>query len=143
MNRCVVGLMLWAMPWLLWAQDATKPLHTGAEPAYAGSIVKLTFGLGLVLAAIFASAWFIRRFGNITPRGGVAMRIVGGLAVGPKEKVMLVQVGEVQLLVGVAPGRVQTLHVLDRPITDESAIETPHENFAARLGAAVKQWKPQ
>lgn len=41
------------------------------------------------------------------------MRLMGGLSLGGREKLLVVEVGEIQLVLGVAPGRVQTLHVLE------------------------------
>ncbi len=39
-----------------------------------------------------------------------------------EERVVLVQVGKQQLLIGVAPGRVSTLHVLDEPVTPQASV---------------------
>jgi len=41
------------------------------------------------------------------------MRIVGGLSLGMREKVILLQVGKKQLILGVTPGRIDALHVLE------------------------------
>ncbi len=56
---------------------------------------------------------------------------------GPRERVVLVQVGKQQLLLGVAPGRIQTLHVLDEPVTDATS-PTPSA-FVEKLTAALKK----
>ncbi|MEG7523045.1 MAG: flagellar biosynthetic protein FliO [Chromatiales bacterium] len=40
--------------------------------------------------------------------------VLGGTSVGPRERVVVVKVDDIRLLLGVAPGRVQTLHVLDQ-----------------------------
>jgi flagellar protein FliO/FliZ len=58
--------------------------------------------------------------------------------VGQRERVVLIQVGSQQLLLGVAPGRVQTLHVLEEPISVGTA-SSPGESFAERLGSALKK----
>jgi flagellar protein FliO/FliZ len=70
----------------------------------------------LVLAAVFGAAWVMRRLRGIGKFGGGALQIVTEIAVGTKERVVLVQVGNQQLLLGVAPGRVSTLHVLNEPV---------------------------
>jgi hypothetical protein len=49
--------------------------------------------------------------------GPGAIEILADVAVGAKERAVLVQVGRQQLLLGVAPGRVNTLHVLTEPVT--------------------------
>jgi flagellar protein FliO/FliZ len=75
-------------------------------------------GLLLVLGAIVACAWVVRRMLRMHPGVDGRLRLLGGLSLGPRERIVLVQAGETQLLVGVAPGRVQTLHVLDEPLAE-------------------------
>ena len=51
--------------------------------------------------------------GAIGTRG--LLRIVGGAMVGPKERVVLVEVGDTWLLLGVAASSVNLLHTLPKP----------------------------
>ncbi|MEW8461479.1 MAG: flagellar biosynthetic protein FliO [Candidatus Thiodiazotropha endolucinida] len=47
------------------------------------------------------------------PMGGKGMvRVVGGASVGTRERVIVVEVDNQRLLLGVAPGQVRTLHIL-------------------------------
>ena len=75
----------------------------------------------LVLAAVFAAAWLVRRLRNFGRPGAGAIQIVADVALGTKERAVLIQVGAQQLLVGVAPGRVNTLHVLAEPVRTDDA----------------------
>lgn len=78
----------------------------------SSSLVQMILGLALILVLIVGAAWLLRRFMPL--RGGDgAIRVLGGLSLGSRERVVLLQVGETRLLVGVSPGRVATLHVLD------------------------------
>lgn len=86
------------------------------DPLGAGSLLQLVLGLGLVLALIGGAAWASRRFGRLPLGPGNGLRVLGAVAVGARERVVLVEVGEAQLLLGVAPGRVQALHVLAKPL---------------------------
>mgnify|MGYP000383068744 CR=1 FL=1 len=45
---------------------------------------------------------------------GQSMRVVSAISVGTRERVVLVQVGEQQLVLGVAPGRVNLLQQIDQ-----------------------------
>ncbi len=125
-----------AAPWLtIWS---TPALATGTAPDPARQLVQVLGGLGLVLALVLALAWLVKRFNGARLAGGRGLRLVGGLAVGSRERILLVEVGDTQLVVGVAPGRVQTLHVLDQPLPNP-AQETENEpGFAARLAAAIQ-----
>jgi flagellar protein FliO/FliZ len=70
----------------------------------------------LVLAAVFAAAWLVRRLKTFGRFASGPIEVIADVSLGAKERVVLVQVGGKQLLLGVAPGRVSTLHVLDEPI---------------------------
>jgi flagellar protein FliO/FliZ len=80
----------------------------------AGSIVQVVIGLGVVLALVVAAAWLLKRFSALRGTGSGLIRIVGGAAVGQRERIVLVEVGGTWLLVGVAPGQVRTLHTMPK-----------------------------
>jgi flagellar protein FliO/FliZ len=90
------------------APRAADPVTTTA----AGGLVQVTLSLLLVLAAVFAAAWAVRRLRGIGRFGAGAIEIIAEVALGQKERAVLVQVGKQQLLLGVAAGQVNTLHVL-------------------------------
>ncbi len=112
------------------------PAKAMNEPLGAGNLLQLSLGLLVVLAAIVGSAWLLRRYGRLQSGVDGALRIIGGLSMGPRERVVLVQVGKQQLLLGVAPGRIQTLHVLAEPVSEGSA-RPPQGGFAERLAGAL------
>jgi flagellar protein FliO/FliZ len=107
------------------------------------TLVRMILGLGVVIAAIIGLAWFLRRLGGVGHNVGGQLRVLGGIAVGQRERVVLIQVGQQQLLVGVAPGRVQTLHVLEEPLEGplepKGSRHAGHGAFADRLRRAMQQ----
>lgn len=128
--------------------SVTGPLHAAetvagrgaglpTDPMAAANLVQLVIGLILVLGLIGVSTWLLRRFNRFQAAAGGQMKILGGLSMGTRERVVLVQVGKQQLLLGVAPGRVQTLHVLDEPVS--MTAERSPGGFAQRLHAAMRQ----
>ena len=84
-----------------------------APVSTAGSIAQMGFSLVLVIGAIFALAWLLRWLQGARSSGSGALRLHAGLQVGAKERILLIQAGDTHLLIGVAPGRVQKLHVFD------------------------------
>ncbi len=92
------------------ARKFAQPGATSATPAPVSSLAQVTFSLALVLAAVFAAAWLLKRVRGVGSGGqdGV-LRVVAERAVGPRERVVLLQVGERQVLVGVANGSVRSL----------------------------------
>lgn len=103
-----------------------------------GSYVQMILGLVFVVVLIFALAWLVRRMGRLQSVIGGSMKLLGGLSLGQRERAVLVQVGETQMLLGVAPGSVRTLHVFDKPIVMAST-SSKGESFADKLNAVLKQ----
>ncbi len=88
--------------------------QAAAVPSLGGAgIVQTGFGLILVLALLFGLAWLAKRFGLQRPLGGGNVRIVGSAAVGQRERVVVVEVAGDWIVLGVAPGQVRSLHVID------------------------------
>ena len=80
-----------------------------------GGLGEVTLALALVLAAIFALAWVVRRIRGASARPGT-LDVLAEVRLGAKERAVLIKVGTQQVLVGVAPGQVSALHVLAEPI---------------------------
>ena len=91
-----------------------KSALSPASPLAAGALTETTFGLIAIIALIFALSWFFRRFGKQAFAGKGMVSVIGGVSLGPRERAVLLQVGGTRLLVGVAPGQVRMLHLLDQ-----------------------------
>ena len=75
--------------------------------------------------------WLVRRYGRLPVAGKGMVTILGGVSLGPRERAVVLQVGDARLLVGVAPGRVQMLHVIEGG--DDSVRYATGEAFESRL----------
>ena len=67
----------------------------------------------------------LRRFNGVSSQMSGNMRVVSSIGVGQRERVVLLQVGEEQILVGVGPGNVRKIHAFDEPVVEPSASTTP------------------
>jgi flagellar protein FliO/FliZ len=102
--------------------------HVFAAPGAAAStpvsgvvgVGQVTLALCIVLGAIFLCAWLARRMRNISSGRVGALNVVAEVRLGPKERAVLLQVGATQLLVGVAPGQINALHVLAEPLAPQA-----------------------
>lgn len=111
-----------------------------ADGSAAGGIAQTLLGLIAVLATIVGVAWFLRRVGRLPAGAQSVIRVLGGASMGARERVVLVQVGETQMLLGVAPGRVQALHVFAQPVVAVRGGSPPSASaFSERLLALLKQ----
>ncbi len=106
--------------------------QAAAAPELGGSLLQMLLGLGVVLLLLFASLYLLKRLA--APRGAAAglLRIVAGTAVGTRERVVVVEVGDTWLVLGVAPGRVTPLTQLPRQEVP-AAHALPGKNFAGWL----------
>ncbi len=111
------ALGLWILP-LNAAQDTGLALAP-APSLGAAQLAQLAAGLMVVLLVIFVLAFLLKRFGIATGAVSGKLRVVAGLSLGGRDRIVLIQAGEEQLLVGISPGRIQTLHVLKEPIPME------------------------
>ncbi len=96
------------------AQQATEPV-VGSHVATNMNALSMIVSLLIVLAVIVAAALVLKRF-NIVPTHHSELKVVTSLMVGNKEKIVVVQVGEKQLLLGVTNQQISLLETLDKPI---------------------------
>ena len=124
----------------LFALAASPAFAAAATPAEidAGGLLRVCLSLAVVIALILAAGWVLRRLQGGGVRAGGNLRCIESIAVGMKERVVLVQAGETQMLLGVGPGNVRTLHVFDQPI----AVTTPSAvSPAAAFKTVFAQWR--
>ncbi|PKO46957.1 MAG: flagellar biosynthetic protein FliO [Betaproteobacteria bacterium HGW-Betaproteobacteria-22] len=80
-------------------------------------MVKMVLGLIVVLGILGVLAWMLKRMAPGIGKLQSAVRIVGGVSVGTRERVVVVEIADRWLVVGVAPGQVSALANLE---VDES-----------------------
>jgi flagellar protein FliO/FliZ len=117
---------------------AAAPTVTAAAPAAsaAGGFASVAFSLLVILAVIVGLAWLATRL-RLTPRAASSgLRVLADVAVGAKERVVLLKVGDAQALVGVGPDGVRSLGLLERAV-----VLPPEETagaFALRLRSLLQ-----
>jgi flagellar protein FliO/FliZ len=117
------------------ALAATTGAYAG--PSTAASLVQVFVGLVAVLAMIAGSAWLARRFGVTRASMSSLVSVVGSTSVGVRERVVVVEVGDTWLVVGVAPGSVNALASLPRGEAPTAHAAASPASFAARLSTLV------
>jgi flagellar protein FliO/FliZ len=91
------------------APAAPMAIDTGSMLA---PLVRMVLSLGAVLAVVAALAWLARRLRGAAAQRGSLIEIVSALPLGTREKVLLLRVGEEQVLVGISPAGMRALHVI-------------------------------
>ncbi|MEO6974248.1 MAG: flagellar biosynthetic protein FliO [Gallionella sp.] len=119
--RLFFAAILLAEPALASAELA-RPAFAPPPPAISsGGIVQIIFSLLLVLAAIVLVAWLLRRMNASKLGAGNQLKVLGGVAIGQRERIVLVEVSDTWLVVGVGPGQIRTLHTLQKQKLPDSA----------------------
>jgi len=135
----VCGLLLW-VPFSATLSAADIPKQP-ARTVASGDIAQWSMGLLIVLSVFFLCVWGVRKLTGLTVSGAEKIRVVGGLSLGLREKVIVLQVGKKQLVLGVTPGRIETLHVLegdDCLIKETTVATTAETGFAQAVLEAIK-----
>ncbi len=111
------------------------------EPSFAGGLAQTLLGLAIVLALIWGAAWVMRRLNVGTSPSGSAIRVLATQALGQRERVVLLEVADQWLLVGVAAGQVSALATLPKgKLPERTPAPSP---FASLLTRAQKRDEPQ
>lgn len=127
--------LLW--PFAGWGDDLAGRPASAAPPFDAGLLSNTLLALLVVLALIGAMLWALRRLGQSRITGSGVLRVVAGLPLGMRERVVLMQAGDTRLLLGITPGRIETLHVFPASGTQETGVEAS-QDFRGQLTAAIK-----
>jgi len=98
--------------------------------------------LAAIVMLIFLLAWIFKRSGLSATSGNQLIKIVSAIPLGHKEKIALIEVGNQQVLVGISPGNIQKLLILEKPIkVDEKSIKTSPVQFSTQLFNSLKKEK--
>ena len=104
------------LPFSAWAADAVA-----VSPS--GGVLKMVLGLAVVLAVMALITWALKRFmPNIGSNNQSVVRVVGGVSVGSRERVVVVEVAGRWIVIGVAAGQVNGIANLDAGSMQQSEI---------------------
>lgn len=121
---------------------ATLPAYSFAQTSVAeapgvssAAILQMVLGLMLIIGLLFAGAFFLRKlnggksFGNTGP-----LKIIGGLMLSTRERIVLVEVGDTWVVVGIVPGQIKTLHTLPKgELPDTNSGERPFGHWLKQM----------
>ena len=108
----------------------------GQPAGTAGAVGGTVFALLRVIGVILALAWLAKRMPGIAGASNPALNVVGSLALGPRERVVVVAVGDTQLLLATGPNGTRALHTLTEPLPMAASTQTPQfaQLLARHLG---------
>lgn len=92
-----------------------QPSPAEAPGVSGAAFMQMLLSLALIIGVLFIAAYVLRRlnggksFGHSGP-----MRVVGGLMLSPRERIVLIEVEDTWIVVGIVPGQIKTLHTLPK-----------------------------
>jgi len=119
---------------LLFISEIAMAAATAPAPSSAGAVLQTLAGLGVVIALILALGWASRRLSGGALGNSKFMNILAVQPLGAREKIILVDVAGKQMMLGVTPGRIATLHVFDEPVVS-MPVPTKNERGSGSLSA--------
>ena len=108
-------------------KSAAQPTAPAA-PSTVGSVGHLlntVIGLVLIIALIFGLSFFVKRFGAGGFTGNNQLKILSSMPLGTRERIVLIDAAGQQLLLGITPTNINTLHVFSEPVVMGNDNVTP------------------
>lgn len=148
MRLVPAGALLVLVATSVFAAPAQIPPALPVSPVSIGGVLQVLFGLAVVLATVAGAAWLLKRLAPGQISAGGAIKLIGSIAVGPKERVVVVEVGDTWLVVGVAPGQVTALHNMprldtfargDKPASDDQRFASWLKDVMKRRGMGAEK----
>ncbi|MGB4674665.1 MAG: flagellar biosynthetic protein FliO [Azovibrio sp.] len=105
------------MPPLLFFALLTPSVALADTPApgvSSSAFLQAMLGLAFIIALLFLFAFMARRLLGGKGFGQGGLKLLGGVALGPKERIVLLEAGEQWLVIGIVPGQIRTLHTMPR-----------------------------
>ncbi|MBD8871262.1 flagellar biosynthetic protein FliO [Rhodanobacter sp. DHB23] len=110
-----------------------------ADVDVGGELLRVLLSLVAVVALIFVAGWLSRRLQARSRPGGRRIRCVETMAVGARDRVLLLDADGKRLLVGVGPGGMRTLHVYEGAAPVEA--DPPALPAVPDIAQLLSRWK--
>jgi flagellar protein FliO/FliZ len=136
MMRFVLSLFC-LLAWNVFAGDAgsAKSAAPAIEPPlYSATVLPTIVSLGLVIGAILVTGFVLRRVSPSLRQAGTLLKPVAQIAVGPKEKVAVIQFQGELLVIGITAHQVS---LLTKGVADPT---TPVQGGAITEKALLDRW---
>ena len=130
MRYGLTTLLLSAAPVLQAQETAVPALGNAPELLSAGYLMQVVGSLAIVFGAVVLMAVVVKRVNRSPSTGKASLSVLGSTNVGTREKVVLINAAGQQILVGVAPGNVRTLHVFEESLATDLADDAKPADFS-------------
>ena len=109
-KRLILGLLF-----LFYCSNlyAAEPLTASSAAINMSDYFKVLFGLIFVIALFLVCTFLFKRYGNSSITGRGQIRLVDGLHLGSRERLVLVEIKDKQILLSITPGQINKLDTVN------------------------------
>ena len=116
------------------ALAASTAVTTATNPPPSTSLLQWLVSCFLVIGLILLLAWLLKKSRLVPALAQNQLRVISALPLGNREKLLVVKVGEQQVLLGMTPTNINLLCQLETPLAEPAATMP----FAAQLAKLMK-----
>jgi flagellar protein FliO/FliZ len=118
---------------------ATAAETTAISPTTG--LLQIFLGLVAVLALMGVAAWFFKKIGPVNTGNKIPVKIIGGVSVGNRERIIVVEVADQWIVVGVTANQINTLSTMQKQekLTEETTLTAPENQFSTWLKRTMTQ----
>ena len=141
LNTAVIMLGV-IMPAMVCAENGESPVKGVPSTSFTSvadvsSVFQVIAALMVIIVLIIGLSLLYKKFIPIHGVGSGSIRMLSAISLGGKEKIVLMQVGDEQIIVGVSPGYVRKIHKLKNPLPVEEA--TGENTFISKLNNELQK----
>lgn len=116
-------------------KNTVAPIGSGRH------LMNVTLALMGIIGLIFAISWFVKRFSQGTFSANAHIKVLSAMPLGTRERIVLIDAGGQQLLLGITSTNINTLHVFETPIAIDNKVD-PQSDFSRKLMSILQQKSP-
>ena len=123
-------LVLSASLWSNQVQAQSSPASVSASTG----LLQIFLALAFVIAIMLLFAWLVKRVGPIASGHKLPVKIIGGISLGSRERVMVIEVADQWLVLGVTAQQINTLSTMPKQALPKN------DSGSSQLSAPFADW---
>jgi flagellar protein FliO/FliZ len=104
-------------------------------------LVQIFLALVAVIALMLLIAWLFKRVGPVNSMNKVSMKVVGGISIGNRERIMVVEIADQWLVLGVTAQQINTLSSMPKQEITTNTVNSnnPENQFSHWLKKTLEK----
>ncbi len=139
---CLVRSFVLPIAGLVFLSPVRAAETVSGSPVTSATYIQAMLALTLIIGLLLGMAWLAKKLNGGKGFGQGGLKVIGGLTLGPRERIFLVEAGGEWLVIGIVPGQIRTLHTLPKGELPQELVENPGSpKFIEWLKAAQENKK--